>query len=219
LETFICKTIEDARYRKLKVNQSSVSPASHYVLLIARWCVVSWNRQQHQANELRRRSYWSFQGWRIWNTTNCIGKPENKQKKQNYTLHKIMCITGKMESHFQNILTTITYSFCDDMTYSIQWSLIHCGGCRCVGQNHLMDTSYSTNIIMWMWTLVKPSALKYIFQHQALLNAASFLGDWVTAIFICTYLNILTFGKFLSRILDSSQLFQKNHTISSLLSP
>lgn len=167
-------------------NQSSVLPASHYVLLIARWCVESWNRQQHQANELRRRSYWSFQGWRMWNTTNCTGKPENKQKKQNYTLHKTMFFTGKMEFHFQNILTTITYSFCDDMSYSIQWSHIHFGGYRCVGENHLMDTAYSKNIVMWMWTFGNPSALKYVFQHQALPNAATFLADWVNA---CVYLH------------------------------
>lgn len=124
-------------------NQSSVLPASRYVSLIVKWYAVSWNLQQHQVNELRRRSYWSFQGWRIWNTTNCRGKPENKQKKQNYSLHKIMCITGEMEFHFQNILTTVTYSFCDDISYSIQWSIVQCGGYRCVGQNHLMDTSYS----------------------------------------------------------------------------
>lgn len=152
-------------------NQSSVLPASHYVLLIARWCVESWNLQQHQANELRRRSYWSFQGWRIWNTTNCTGRPENTQKKQNYTLHKIMCIAGKMEFHFQNNLTTITYSFCDDMSYSIQWFLIQCGGYRCVGQNHLTDNAYSKNIIMWMWTLWTHHHLNTFFNIKHLQSA------------------------------------------------
>jgi len=73
------------------------------------------------------------------------------------------------------------------MNYSIQWSLIHCAGYRCVGENHLMDTAYSKNMVIWMWTFGNPSALKYIFQHQALANAATFLADWVTA---CVYLHI-----------------------------
>lgn len=66
--------------------------------------------------------------------------------------------------------------------------------------------SYSKNIVMFMWTLVNSSSLKYIFQHRALHNAASFLGDWVTA---CVYLHIF----------KCFNIWQVSVTYTVLLSP